>query len=187
MEITADEMKKSIQKIYDMLEEVSPLDYDCGKLCGEICCVYDESEDHEAVGLFLLPGEELMYEDSGSFNLYAVNSKEVDFPPSWKEDVFMVECINPPKCDRSIRPIQCRTFPLIAHISKDRKLHLILDENEIPYECPIMKDSIQLNDDFIKVTYKVWEILIQNPLVYDLVSFDSRRRDNRKKGYKIVI
>ena len=187
MEITADEMKKSIQKIYDMLEEVSPLDYDCGKLCGEICCVYDESEEHEAVGLFLLPGEELMYEDSDSFNLYAVDSKEVDFPPSWKEDVFMVECINPPKCDRSIRPIQCRTFPLIAHISKDRKLHLILDENEIPYECPIMKDNIQLNDDFIKVTYKVWEILIQNPLVYDLVSFDSRRRDNRKKGYKIII
>ena len=159
MEITADEMKKSIQKIYDMLEEVSPLDYDCGMLCGEICCVYDESEEHEAVGLFLLPGEELMYEDSDSFNLYAVDSKEVDFPPSWKE----------------------------AHISKDRKLHLILDENEIPYECPIMKDNIQLNDDFIKVTYKVWEILIQNPLVYDLVSFDSRRRDNRKKGYKIII
>lgn len=187
MEITADEMKKSIQKIYDLLDGVSPLDYDCGKLCGEICCVYDESEEHEAVGLFLLPGEELMYEDNDSFNLYAVDSKEVDFPPSWKEDVFMVECINPPRCDRSIRPIQCRTFPLIAHISKDRKLHLILDENEIPYECPIMKDNIRLNEDFIKVTYKVWEILIQNPLVYDLVSFDSRRRDNRKKGYKIVI
>ena len=91
MEITADEMKKSIQKIYDMLEEVSPLDYDCGRLCGEICCVYDESGEHEAVGLFLLPGEELMYEGSDSFKLYAVDSKEVDFPPSWKEDVFMVE------------------------------------------------------------------------------------------------
>lgn len=180
-------MKETIEEMYEMLDKVSPLDFDCGKLCGEICCVYDENEEHQEVGLFLLPGEELMYEDSDSFNLYSLDSRDLDVPPSWKGDVYLVECINPPECDRSIRPIQCRTFPLIAHISENKVLHMILDENEMPYECPIIRDNIKLNDDFIKVTYEVWEKLIENPMIYDFVSFDSRRRDNRKKGYKIII
>ena len=34
MEITAREMKKSIERIYERLEKVTPVDFDCGKLCG---------------------------------------------------------------------------------------------------------------------------------------------------------
>ena len=45
MEISADEMKKSIEKIYQRLDNVTPVDFDCGKLCGEVCCVYD-AEDY---------------------------------------------------------------------------------------------------------------------------------------------
>lgn len=187
MEITASQMKKNIQKIYDMLDKVSPLDYDCGKLCGEICCVYDDNNKEEKVGLYLLPGEELMYEDSDSFNLYCISSKDIDYPHSWDDDVYLVECTNPPHCNRSIRPIQCRTFPLIPHINSKGTLHLILDENEIPYECPIIRDNLELNKDFINETYKVWEILINDPVVYDLIAYDSRRRDNRRKKYKIII
>lgn len=182
MRITAKQMKESIEKIYEILDEVSPLDYDCGKLCGEICCVYDEEE----LALYLMPGEELMYENTDSFDLYYIPSNEIDYPHTWTDDVFMVECTNPPHCDRSIRPIQCRTFPLIPHISNS-KLHLILDENEFPYTCPIIEDNIKLNDDFIKVTYRVWKKLITNPMVYDLVEFDSRRRDNKRKEYRIII
>ena len=63
MEITASEMKKSIEKIYRRLDEVTPVDFDCGKLCGEVCCVYDaEDYRNEELALYLLPGEELMYE-----------------------------------------------------------------------------------------------------------------------------
>lgn len=186
MQITAGQMKKSIERIYAMLDEVSPLDYDCGKLCGEVCCLYEEDDiKNKDLVLYLLPGEELMYEDSDEFDLYYISSKELDYPHSWDDDVFMVECKNPPRCDRSIRPIQCRTFPLIPHIIKGH-LHLILDENEFPYECPIIRDKLELNEDFINVTYKVWKMLISNPMVYDLVAFDSRRRDNKRKGYTII-
>lgn len=188
MEITANEMKKTIEKIYKMLDEVTPVDFDCGKLCGEVCCVYDADDYHnEDLALYLLPGEELMYEDSDSFELYYIDSSEINYPHSWKDDIYLVKCKNPPKCDRSIRPIQCRTFPLIPHISKDNRFHLIFDESEFPYKCPIIHDNIKLNDDFIKVTYKVWAILIRDPLVYDLVDMDSRKRDNRKTDYEIVI
>ncbi len=188
MEISALEMKKSIKKIYERLDEVTPVDFDCGKLCGEVCCVYDEDNNHtEELVLYLLPGEELMYKDSQEFELYYMDSSEIKYPHSWKDRIYLVKCINPPKCDRSIRPIQCRTFPLVPHISKNGEFHLILDETEFPYECPILRDHIKLNDDFIKVTYEVWGILIRNPLVYDLVDMDSKDREKRTSSYKIVI
>ena len=188
MRITAEEMKESIRRIYERLDKVTPLDFDCGTLCGEVCCVYDEEGyRNKDLVLYLLPGEELMYEDSEYFDLYVVDPKGLDYPRRWNEDVFIVECSNPPHCDRSIRPIQCRTFPLIPHISSEGKLHMILDENEFPYECPIIRDNIKLNDDFVKVTYEIWSMFISNPMVHALIEFDSRRRDNRRKGYEIII
>lgn len=36
MEISKNEMKEYIKKIYERLDKVSPVDFDCGKLCGEI-------------------------------------------------------------------------------------------------------------------------------------------------------
>lgn len=188
MEITAQEMKRTIQKIYQRLDEVTPVNFDCGKLCGEVCCVYDADETHtEELVLYLLPGEELMYEDSPDFELYYMDSSEIRYPHSWKDNIYLVKCKNPPRCDRSIRPIQCRTFPLVPHISKNGEFHLVLDETEFPYECPIIRDHIKLNENFINVTYEIWKMLISNPLVYDLVDMDSKDRDRRTSKYKIMI
>ena len=116
-----------------------------------------------------------------------MDSSEIRYPHSWKDNIYLVKCKNPPRCDRSIRPIQCRTFPLVPHISKNGEFHLVLDETEFPYECPIIRDHIKLNDDFINVTYEIWKMLISNPLVYDLVDMDSKDRDRRTSKYKIII
>ena len=81
MEITANEMKDIIEEIYSRLDKVSPVDFDCGKLCGEICCVYDnENEDSEELVLYILPGEELMYDDNNNFELYYVDYREIKYP-----------------------------------------------------------------------------------------------------------
>ncbi len=186
--IPTPEMKRIIPKIYNLLDKISPVNFDCGKLCGEVCCVYDiENKDSDELVLYLLPGEELMYGEDNSFELYHLDSKEIKYPHSWKDNIYLVKCINPPKCNRSIRPIQCRTFPLIPHLSKNGEFHLIFDESEFPYECPLIHDNIDLNSEFIEITYFVWTVLICNPLVYDLVDMDSRIRDNRKIEYEIVI
>lgn len=180
-------IKKSIEKIYKTLDEVSPLDYDCGKLCNEICCTYDDEDKDGKVGLYLIPGEELMYANSEEFELYTLNPDEIDYPHSWKNKIYLVNCINPPRCNRKIRPIQCRTFPLIPHISKDGSFHMIIDPDDIPYKCPIIEENIKLNNDFIETTLEVWKKLIKNPLIYDLVDLDSRRRINRKENYTVII
>ena len=173
MEISVLDMKKEIEEIYERLEKVTPVDFDCGSLCGE--------------ALYLLPGEELMYEESDSFDLYYFDRDEIEYPPSWDDVVYLVKCRNPPKCDRSIRPIQCRTFPLVPHIDENGEFHLILDETEFPYECPIASQHMKFNDDFLTVTFDVWKKLISNPLVYDFVEMDSRLRDERTRDYEIVI
>lgn len=187
MEITAKEMKKSIEKIYEELDKVTPVNFDCGKLCNSVCCAYDEDDyRNKDLALYLLPGEELIYEDNEYFKLYYVDPRELDYPYTWKEPVFLVECTNPPHCDRKKRPIQCRTFPLIPHISKKGRLQLIFDKNEFPYQCPIIEENIKLNETFIETTYKIWKKLITNPQVYDLIEFDSRRRENRRTKYKKI-
>ena len=136
---------------------------------------------------YIRENKELMYEDSDDFNLYYIPSDALEFPHTWDDDVFMVECVNPPHCNRCIRPIQCRTFPLIPHLSRDDTFHLILDRSEFPYCCPIVDENMKLNADFIKVTFKVWKILIEDPIVYDLIKYDSSLRDDRKSNYNIVI
>ena len=47
MEIGASQMKKTIEEIYKKLDTVTPVDFDCGSLCGEACCVYDLKNPEE--------------------------------------------------------------------------------------------------------------------------------------------
>lgn len=183
MEIT----KELIEKIHEKLNEVSPVDYDCGKLCGEICCTYDdETYSNNDLIIYLLPGEEVLYDSSESFELIHYDINEINYPHSWKNGVYTVRCINPPNCEREIRPIQCRTFPLIPHIDKNNHFYLIFDESQYPYKCPLINKNIELNEDFINETYKAWRFLLKNRLIYDLVDMDSRKRENKKIKYKKI-
>lgn len=183
MEIT----KEIIEKIHEKLNEVSPVDYDCGRLCGEICCTYDdETYSNNDLIIYLLPGEELLYDSSKSFELIYYDITEINYPHSWKNGVYTVRCINPPNCDREIRPIQCRTFPLIPHIDKNNHFYLIFDESQYPYKCPLINENIELNEDFINETYKAWRFLLKNKLIYDLVDMDSRKRENKKIKYRRI-
>ena len=77
---------------------------------------------------------------------------------------------------RSMRPLQCRFFPLAPHLNLDDELELILSPLELPYSCPLIRDKMKLNDSFIKATYTVWKHLIRDPLIYDLVRMDSDDR-----------
>ena len=77
-----------------------------------------------------------------------------------------------------MRPIQCRTFPLAPHIADDGTLHLIYNDDELPYCCPMIEDETELDPDFIQATYTVWKHLIRDPLIFDLVKMDSEGREN---------
>ena len=178
-------MKSTIRKstwkaIYRLLDRVSPLDEDCGKLCNAACCTQegDETEDGACdfeMGIYLLPGEEKLYTMDEPWLKWSVEQAEdYEFPDSWHGNVYFVRCTTPPICPREHRPLQCRFYPLTPYLDKNDNLSLILSPVETPYSCPLITKRIKLNDRFYKANYTVWKRLIKDPLIYDMVKFDSQ-------------
>ena len=168
--------KRRYQAIYRLLNRVSPIDSDCGLLCGAACCTAErEGSD---MGIYLLPGEDKVHDKNDSWLKWtSEDAEEYDFPESWKGKVFFVNCNGPMECKRDIRPMQCRTFPLSPHITEDGELLMLYNDMELPYRCKLIDEEIPLNDSFVKATTTVWSHLIEDPLIYDLVREDSKARE----------
>ena len=173
--------KRTWKAIYRLLDRVSPIDGDCGRLCGAACCTCGDAEKYgteEDLGIYLYPGEHKIHNKKADWLCWTVEAAEdYEFPESWTGPVYFVKCKTPPVCPRSMRPFQCRTYPLSPYISEEGLLELVYNDEELPYECPLIEQQIPLNDDFVKATYTVWSHLIRDPLIYDLVEMDSRARD----------
>ena len=80
----------------------------------------------------------------------------------------------------------CRSFPLSPHFDKDNNLHLIYDVDDMTYQCPIIAEKMDLDEDFLKKIYKMWKRLTEDKLIFDLVKMDSLKREKNKIDYKIV-
>ena len=170
--------KEQYEKIYKMLDKVSPIDTDCGLLCGAACCTIGKTAGAEEMGIYLLPGEEKLHDRKDDWLSWSVEKAEdYEFPDSWKGALYFVRCVDPPHCPREKRPIQCRSFPLLPHLDENDVLSMVYNDYDIPYRCPLIDDEIPLNDDFVETTLKAWAMLIEDPLIYDLVKMDSEARD----------
>lgn len=189
------------EKIYSLLESVSPIDGDCGKLCSSACCALDgnfqdgirdetffaesDGETDEEVGIYLLPGEEKLHDKNDPWLEWSEeDAQSAGFPESWKEKVFFVKCRGADLCKRELRPIQCRTFPAAPYLTEEGELFLILYTDILPYKCPLVYGGFHLNDDFLAATFSAWSKLIEDQRIFDLVSEDSRFRD--EFGMQIV-
>lgn len=182
--------KRTYKAIYRLLDRVSPIDSDCGLLCGAACCTnafapedmeYCADSDENAdsyMGLYLLPGENKVFDESDNewIDWGYIMAEDYEFPDSWHGRVPFIQCRTAPVCRRNKRPIQCRTFPLAPHIDEDGMFHMILHADELPYSCPLIDEGMKLNEDFVKATYTCWKHLIRDPLICDLVLLDSEYR-----------
>ncbi len=83
----------------ELLENVTPLKGDCGRVCGHACCRADENGKG---GMLLFPGEEKLYLGDGDF--------EIRQDASVIPDGLLITC--PGRCRREKRPLGCRFFPL---------------------------------------------------------------------------
>ena len=165
---------RTYRAIYRLLDRVSPVPFDCGMICGAACCTAIGEVD---MGIYLLPGEEKIHDRHADWLTWHTQStEEYDFPESWHGKVHWVRCNEPPHCPREKRPIQCRSFPLLPHLTEDGELWLVWNDSDLPYCCPMIEDETELDPDFIKATHTVWKHLIRDPLIYDLVKMDSEER-----------
>lgn len=164
------------REIYTILDRALPVPYDCGSLCGSICCSdipFDKGESY----IYLFPGEKEYLESVGSnIRIYRQKRKNHDLPASWGKYVYIAKCPGTDKCDRPTRPIQCRTFPLQPYISDTGTLEMVLSYMDLPYSCPLVEKKVQITDDFKHLVLDAWKILIEDTAIRDLVILDSEEK-----------
>ena len=163
--------KETYEEIYRRWDEVSPVPFDCGTICGAACCAVDGGE---TLGIYLLPGEEKVHDKKDPWLTWSMDeAQDYDFPEAWRGKVPFVTCKGPVHCKREKRPIQCRTYPLKPYLNEKDELMMVYDDDELPYACPLIENGTKLQEDFIRVSYENWKILISDPLIYDIVKMDS--------------
>lgn len=109
--------KHFYEKIYKMLEDVTPLKVDCGELCNGACCAVTD----EITGMYLFPGENVMYKPMPSWG----EIHEIDFTYDDGKSVDLFTCTG--TCNRKLRPLSCRIFPLVPYAKRGEDLKIIMD------------------------------------------------------------
>ncbi|MBQ2967572.1 MAG: hypothetical protein IJE10_05590 [Clostridia bacterium] len=108
--------KEFYEPLYALLQDVTPLKKDCGVLCDGICC----KDSDEPAGMLLFPGEEQLLKDV-SF------AEVIDSNCEYGETGVAKLMLCKGQCDRALRPLACRIFPLLPYRHKGEKLQIIMD------------------------------------------------------------
>ncbi|OPX94185.1 MAG: hypothetical protein A4E53_00100 [Pelotomaculum sp. PtaB.Bin104] len=161
------------ERIYKLLDDITPLAVDCGRLCGAACC----TEWEQGAGVYLLPGEEGMF--SGLEEWLAREERsigEYGFRPGSKSRSYIIRCNG--TCPRERRPFACRTFPVTPYLSPEGKFELRLDEAAVLL-CPLVKagDIKILEKRFLMRTRLAWEELLREPQIRKIIEWKSRQID----------
>ena len=169
-------------ELYRLSEKVTPLQSDCGLLCGKLCCQPGKDVN---LGMYLFPGEEVMYTGEEDWLKWEQREPADDyFPASWVKPLYFVSCTKP--CPRANRPLSCRFFPLAPHILYNKTLLLIHETMTLSYKCPLILEDEPLNKDFIEMVGQCWRILLTDSRIRDLVVMDSRDREMSAVRPRIV-
>ncbi len=122
-----------IKKAYEFLENVTPVKYDCGKICNKKCCKGNDND-----GMLLFPGEEEIFRDNENFEVYYDN----------RYDSLAVRCKGP--CRRNERPLSCRIFPYLIYAEeKSGKLSVAPDIRALEF-CPLISKKYELDRKFLR-------------------------------------
>ena len=136
----------AIETARALLETLTPLKTDCGRLCGARCCASLEGEE---TGMLLFPGEEDLYEDRMGWRMV----------PAGKE--LLLIC--PGTCDRKDRPLACRMFPLMPVIRPDGTTAVRTDERARGI-CPLARQGKRAMDpDFTEAVREAGDMLAREP------------------------
>lgn len=157
-----------------LLENVTPLTFDCGTLCGHKCC----TDFAPNVGVYLIPGEIELFDGSEDFlNWKRHSTKFYDFAPSWDKHkhVWLMQCHK--LCDREKRPFECRTYPLAPYLGESG-----LEMRYAPWAygvCPLADTYPMegLQPAFIAAAQAAWELLVQDPEMLDHVRWLTEQFD----------
>lgn len=144
------DIREIIRNALKDTEALTPLRFDCGRLCGAACCQGSEA----GRGMLLYPGEA------------AVQT----FPPSWRRErvalpdygpALLLCCDGP--CDRAGRPLACRVFPLGPLLREDGSFGVRMNARGRPV-CPLCRRPVScLDRAFTRAVAGVFNDLAGDP------------------------
>lgn len=167
--------KEIMKKAYELMDEPI-LNENCGLLCNFHCCRDKDSKGNE-LGMYLIPLEyESIFGDKENIRIKKVKKEEHGdiYLPDSVGDIYYMYCDGAMNCLRELRPIHCRTYPLLPHI-ENGTLKLVIEKNQI-HDCPVLNMEDKWRKEYIKGIFEAWKLLLQIPKVKILVKYDS---DNR--------
>ena len=137
-------MKKEVllKTCYSLLRNTTPLEYDCGKICGGKCCKGDNK-----TGMLLFPGEENLIDS----NINIIENENGD---------KLAVCDG--KCDRNKRPLACRIYPLFPVIKYSEGTEYIETEFDRRADCPLLKGEYKITRRFDNAVKRVGKYLLLN-------------------------
>lgn len=132
-----------------LLEDLTPLKTDCGRLCAAACCQGDDK-----TGMLLFPGEDALFA-SCSFG----RTVDARFELAGK-GVKLFVCSG--RCERKNRPLACRLFPLFLKFKEDGTTKLRMDVRAKTV-CPLTDYGIKaLDPEFKQAARKAYDLLLEN-------------------------
>lgn len=134
--------EKVIESCYSQLRKITPLDFDCGKICNGKCCKGDEK-----TGMIIFPGEEKFIDE----NLKIFKNADGD---------MVAVCSG--SCDRNKRPLSCRIYPLFPLLTEKEGKTTIEVIFDYRADCPITKGEYNINRKFKKAVKRVGKYLLLN-------------------------
>ena len=132
-----------------LLEQLTPLKTDCGRLCEGACCRGDD-----ATGMLLFPGEDALFEGCTFGNVI-----DAEFSLGGQTARLFV-CGG--SCDRANRPLACRLFPLFLKFKEDGSTKLRMDVRAKAV-CPLTDYGLSaLDPEFKQAARKAYDLLLEN-------------------------
>lgn len=139
--------KEVLVKARDLLEGVTPLLADCGRLCAHACCQGDQADER---GMLLFPGEEAFYETAAWARMtplsYELGGRRA----------LLLTCAG--TCPRAERPLACRLFPLFCR-AEEKSFTVCLDARAHAL-CPLYAYGLKgLSNAFIRAGQEAYALL----------------------------
>ena len=155
-------MHDTLRKAREILEKVTPLKTDCGRVCGARCC---RSLEGEETGMLLFPGEEACYAGKPGWKLRKTSAGTL--------------LICPGHCARDERPLACRIFPLLPVI-RDGEVKVAADQRARAV-CPLLKQGIRgMDPAFAEAVREAGKILAEDAAQRTFIERMTEEQDELK-------
>lgn len=139
----------AVRAARELLESLTPLKTDCGRLCQGACCQGDE-----ATGMLLFPGEEALYADCAFARVVPTGFSLGGTPAQ------LLVCDG--RCDRKNRPLACRLFPLFLKFREDQTPVLRMDARARAV-CPLTDYGMKaLDPEFRQAARRAYDLLLED-------------------------